>query len=173
MSEVTLDVQEPTVYVRFSRKVSPEQYGSREASVSVPVVLTGDKANDAIAIDDAAELARAVVLDLVEIETVTENGKTREVAAAPVVKATSQAGPAYSSSEAPTAGSSGFDVAKWGDPDEERACPICNGPTFNNRRAKALPPGTKGAISPKAPEFKCRKYKGDDKCDGVIWKNEL
>ena len=165
--QITLDVKEPTVYVRFERTVSPEAYGKRSASVSVPVVLTGDKAQDAILIDDAAGLAQAVVLDLVGVEHTTENGKTVESAFVPVVTAKSQSGPA-SSPPAASQSAGPVDTDKWGDPNEERACPICGGPTFNNRAKKAS-----GQLNPKAPEFKCRKYKGDGKCDGVIWKNEL
>ena len=40
-------------------------------------------------------------------------------------------------------------------------CPVCSGPMWDNRQKKAS-----GAMSAKAPDFKCKDKQG---CEGVIW----
>jgi hypothetical protein len=42
----------------------------------------------------------------------------------------------------------------------ERTCPVCSGPMWNNTFKKS-----KGEMNPKAPDYKCK----DANCTGIIW----
>lgn len=145
--EPTIDISEKVAYLRFERSVSPEQYGKRTASLSVPIALGDDQEANARLIDDISDLVRAVVLAAVEVPFEFKDGALVESAPAVAAKVEQPAArPAPAAAAAPAG--------------DTPACPKCGGGMFDNREGKR---------NPKAPDFKCKKYKGDDKCDGAIW----
>lgn len=175
MSEPVIDVEpQQTVYLRFDRKVSIGYDNTRQFSISHPVVLTGSNGDDAVEIDRVTSLIQQVVLDAVGVDYEVINGriveKNTELRPPAEPKQSQPSSPSASSGASVDA--SGFDVSKWGDPDEKRVCELdpSHGEAFNNRRDKAA-----GKTSFKAPDFKCRQYRKPPKgteCPWVVWHNE-
>lgn len=169
MTEQTIDVEpQQQVFLRFERKLSVGYDNVRTFSVSHPITLTGDNGADALEIDRVTSLIQQVVLDAVGQPYEVVNG--RVVEADPVERPRSQATPAATQPAAAKTSAAPIDVSKWGDPNEVRSCPVCDGPMFNNRADKAS-----GRTSYKAPDFKCKDYRNPPKgtgCPGVFWHNE-
>ncbi len=155
---VNQDQEIPTAYVRFARKVTPKQYETAEASVSLPVLIPNGIDDDALdRIHAALNAGKAEVLDNLGLKHEVKDGQVVEDVPAVVAKAFP--GTKNFSANAVSNNTNPFASGDAGDP----ACPKCGGKMWDDRDSKR---------NPKAPDFKCRnkpKAKGAPGCEGVLW----
>lgn len=143
MSNPTTNTTEnPVAFVRYGRKRPTEQYGSSEASVSIPIPL--DEVTDA-AISTALETAQVAVLDTLGIEYEAVDGKIVEKA---VVVVAAPAAPTAAAAAANVGNAFGGSAV---------SCGNCGGDVWDNRQNKR---------NPKGPDYKCKK------CGSAAWLND-